>query len=71
MLKLRAIYTPQVYKDDASGRGYVDGEPETVMIIQIKQFDEIAASVIFVDESGNIKEDFIHRFGNIEGAWRP
>jgi len=71
MLKLRATYIPQVYKDDTTGRGYVDGEPKTVMIIQIKQFDEIAASVIFVDESGNIKEDSIHRFGNIEGAWRP
>jgi len=48
--------------------GYVKGEPQTVMIIQITQFPELAASVVFVDEQGNIKEDNLTKFSNADGA---
>lgn len=70
-MKLTATYTPQVYKhNQTSGQGgYMDGEPQTVMIIQITQFGEIDASILFIDKQGNIGEDNIHRFSNIEGAW--
>jgi len=72
MLKLKAIYTPQVWKtaSHVTPGGFVDGEPETVMVIQVTQFSGLAASVIFVDSQGNVKEDKIDRFSNVEGVWR-
>lgn len=67
-MKLRATYLPQVHKTGTTGgEGLVDGEPKTVMIIQITQFEEGAASVIFTDSNGNIGEDNLYRFSQVEG----
>jgi len=72
MLRIRATHIPKVWRKDTTrgGGDYSDGEPETVVIIQIMQFPETAASIIFVDSSGNIKEDTIYSFSNIEGVWQ-
>ena len=70
-MKLKATYTPRGWKEGTgfTGGGIVDGEPQTVMIIQITQYPEYSAEAIFVDGQGKFGGDSIRRFSNIEGAW--
>ena len=70
MLKLKAKYTPRVFKEGSYEFAFDVANAKTVMIIQITQFLGNLPLAIFVNSKGNINEAELDCFSEIEGAWR-
>jgi len=67
MLKLRAEYVPQ----KCTEKGWIaDTEnTQTVVILQIQQFREESADVLFVRSDGTLGEGASSCFIILDGAW--